>query len=191
MITIEDIETIVSDLREQTFKASKGDITYCLLCDMVGSEIASYLAFRTPVANLPKYANGNKVKRVKKALATFGLPPKPQAQQPTEATETKKPAASKKEITKQENREALMAELDEISRLQSSGDLEAKDAIMARARIRFELNKNFEMDKSEDERRIIIVPQKHDMVCPHTHRECTFRPTKEECMEHYKLKEAK
>jgi len=189
MITIEDIENIVSDLRGQTYKASKGDITFALLSGIVGNEVASYLAFNTPVSNLPKYIKGTKLKCVRKALIGFGLLGDKPAASTTTQNEKEIPQG-KREITKEENREALMAELDEISRLQRNGDLDAKDAVMARARIRFELNKNFEMDKSEDERRILIVPQKHDIVCPHTHFECTYMPTKEACMEHYNLKEA-
>jgi len=189
MITIEDIENIVSDLRGQTYKASKGDITFALLSGIVGNEVASYLAFNTPVSNLPKYIKGTKLKCVRKALIGFGLLGDKPSVSVAAQNEDEKPQG-KREITKEENREALMAELDEISRLQRSGDLDAKDAVMARARIRFELNKNFEMDKSDEERRLIVVPQKNDMVCPHTHRECSFRPTKKECMEHYHLKEA-
>lgn len=188
MITIKDIEDIVSDLRGQTFKASKGDIAFCLLRDIVGNEVASYLAFNTPVTNLAKYVNGNKVKLVKKALSTFELNTTKKLAD-INASHKEESYVITKELTKDENRKALMDELREINYLQKNGELEAKDAIMAKTRIRFELNKNFEMEKSDDERRIIVVPQKHDKVCPYTHRECTDMPTKEACMQYYNLVE--
>ena len=53
--------------------------------------------------------------------------------------------------------------------------------------IRINLNNKFEMTRSDDNRRIIVVPQKHLYICPHTNRECSNMPPKEVCMKYYNL----
>lgn len=190
-MTIEEIDEIIEQGKAKDYRPTRLDIAFNLIKEVVGNEVASYLLYKAPIPNVAKYANSNKNKFLRTLLKQHGIDCTAITASPTAAItpiETKK--TGKKELTKEENREALMAELEEISRLQRNGELDAKDAIMARARIRFELNKNFEMEKSEDERKIIVVPQKHDIVCPHSHRECTYMPTKEACMEYYNLKEA-
>lgn len=61
----------------------------------------------------------------------------------------------------------------------ASGLKEIKD-------IRTKLQDKFDMDDNGAEsKHLIVVPQKHDFVCPSTHMECSRMPTKEACMEMY------
>ena len=92
-------------------------------------------------------------------------------------------------ITREQNKTELIRLLKEIKTLAESKKIDAKDAVKMEADIRVKLNDKFEMEESLSQKRIIIVPQKHDIICPHTNRECTSMPTKEACMKYYGLKD--
>ena len=92
-------------------------------------------------------------------------------------------------ITREQNKTELIRLLKEIKTLAESRKIDAKDAVKMEADIRVKLNDKFEMEESQSQKRIIIVPQKHDIICPHTNRECTSMPTKEACMKYYGLKD--
>lgn len=94
-------------------------------------------------------------------------------------------------ITKEENKAELIKMLDEIDAALQRKEIQFKDAMALKRDIRVKLNDKFEMEESTKEKRIIVVPQKHDYVCPHTNRECTKMPSKEACMEYYGLIEKK
>jgi intein/homing endonuclease len=94
-------------------------------------------------------------------------------------------------ISKAENKADLIKLLKEVQIAKERKEIEVKDALKIEADIRVKLNDKFDMEEEEGQKRIIVVPQKHDLLCPHTHRECTYMPTKEACMKHYNLKENK
>ena len=94
-------------------------------------------------------------------------------------------------ITKEENKAELIKMLDDIDDALQKKQIAFKDAMSLKRDIRVKLNDKFEMEESTKEKRIIIVPQKHDYVCPHTNRECSKMPSKEACMEYYGLIEKK
>lgn len=100
-------------------------------------------------------------------------------------------ALEKEELpyTKEENKAALLRQIDEIEEAYQKGKISFKDKSSQIYAIRFRLQDKFDMERSGDERRIIVVPQKHDYICPYTHRECSKMPSKEACMEYYNLKE--
>lgn len=95
----------------------------------------------------------------------------------------------KKDYTKEDNKAALLAQIDEIEHAFNNGDISFKDKSAQISAIRFRLQDKFELEKSDKEKRIIIVPAKHLFVCPHTNRECSNMPPKEVCMRHYDLVE--
>ena len=55
---------------------------------------------------------------------------------------------------------------------------------------RVKLNDKFNIEEAEGQKRIIIVPQKHDIICKWTQRGCSSMPSKEACMKYYKLIDA-
>lgn len=184
-MTIEEVDKLIQEAKAQGYFAARSDIAFTLLRGMVGTEAAAYIVFKTMPKDLPKYANGSKVKFMRKKLDGI-ISKNTSIEANTDKGKTKKSLSS---YTKEENQRLMLAEIENINEKERRGEYDTEKAAITRIKIYSELNKNFDMEKSEDERRIIIVPQKHDMVCPHTHRECTFRPTKEECLEHYHLKE--
>ena len=93
-------------------------------------------------------------------------------------------------ITREENKQRLIDMLDEIDQGRLRGEISFKDAMALQRDIRVKLNDKFEMEKSDKERRVIVVPAKHLFVCPHTNRECSNMPPKEVCMKYYNLVEA-
>lgn len=89
--------------------------------------------------------------------------------------------------TKEENKAALLSQIDEIERAYESGEITFKDKSAQIATIRFRLQDKFDIENGKRARRVIQVPIKHDIICPHTNRECTYMPSKEACMEYYGL----
>lgn len=97
----------------------------------------------------------------------------------------------KKDYTKEDNKAALLAQIDEIEQAFSNGKISFKDKSSQISAIRFRLQDKFELEKSDKEQRIIVVPAKHLFICPHTNRECSNMPSKEVCMKYYELVERK
>lgn len=92
-------------------------------------------------------------------------------------------------ITREENRQGFIELLAKIDEGLAQGRISFKDAMALEKDIRARLNDKFDMQKSDKERRIIVVPQKHLFICPHTNRECSNMPPKEVCMKYYNLVE--
>lgn len=103
----------------------------------------------------------------------------------------KRVAGQDVDYTKEDNKAALLAQIDEIEQAYKDGDISFKDKSAQISAIRFRLQDKFELEKSGDERRIIVVPAKHLYVCPHTNRECSSMPPKEVCMKYHNLVERK
>lgn len=95
----------------------------------------------------------------------------------------------KKDYTKEDNKAALLAQIDEIEQAFNNGEISFKDKSAQISAIRFRLQDKFELEKSDKEKRIIVVPAKHFFICPHTNRECSNMPPKEVCMKYYNLVE--
>ena len=94
-------------------------------------------------------------------------------------------------ISKEENRSELIKMIGVIQEGMDDGDIERKDGLKMIADIRVKLNDKFEIEERGVQKRLIVVPQKRNMICAYTQRECTYWPTKEACKAHYKLVEAR
>ena len=90
---------------------------------------------------------------------------------------------------KEENKAALLAQIEEIEEAYKQGNISFKDKSAQIYAIRFRLQDKFELQRSDKEKRIIVVPAKHLFICPHTNRECSNMPPKEVCMKYYNLVE--
>lgn len=95
----------------------------------------------------------------------------------------------KKDYTKEDNKAALLAQIDEIEQAFSNGEISFKDKSAQISAIRFRLQDKFELEVSDKEKRYILLPRKHIFICPHTNRECSNIPEKEACMKYYGLVE--
>ena len=90
---------------------------------------------------------------------------------------------------KEENKAALLAQIEEIEEAYKQGNISFKDKSAQIYAIRFRLQDKFELQRSDKEKRIIVVPAKHLFICPHTNRERSNMPPKEVCMKYYNLVE--
>lgn len=97
----------------------------------------------------------------------------------------------KMDYTKEDNKAALLAQIDEIEQAFNNGEISFKDKSAQISAIRFRLQDKFELEKSDKEQRIIVVPAKHLFICSHTNRECSNMPPKDVCMKYYELVERK
>lgn len=98
---------------------------------------------------------------------------------------------SEDDITFEENKQGLIKLLKKTKQAEEDGLIETKDALKLQADIRVKLNDKFDTAESTENKHIIVVPSKHDIICPHTNYECTFMPTKEACIKYYNLKDNK
>ena len=98
---------------------------------------------------------------------------------------------SEDDITFEENKQGLIKLLNQITKAKADGIMDTKDAFKLETDIRVKLNDKFDTAESTENKHIIVVPSKHDTICPHTNYECTFMPTKEACMKYYNLKDNK
>ena len=91
------------------------------------------------------------------------------------------------DITKEENKEELLKLIKKTEEGMMKGIVPYDKGLSLIKDIRINLNNKCEMTRSDDNRRIIVVPQKHLYICPHTNRECSNMPPKEVCMKYYNL----
>lgn len=179
MLKRSDIETILDSVRKEGHDVGMQDIAFQLLRGSVPMEVAYGMAFQRFAYSVAKdigkeaaeYCASQKVRALGGVLRTFGIG-----------------AAEDIDISKAENKADLIKLLKELQVAKENGEIETKDALKIETDIRVKLNDKFQMEEYDGQKRIIVVPQKHDIVCPHTHMECSYMPTKKACMEYYKLK---
>lgn len=167
MISYNDIKDIINSLKTEGIEARVRDVAYLVMCDsFVDKALAAKVAYQED--DKPS----NKVlSMLAERLKPFGI-----------GTVTT--------ISKDENREELLKLLQKIQDAERDGTIDPKDAIKIEADIRVKLNDKFNIEEEEGQRRIIVVPQKHDIICKWTSRECSAMPSKEACMKYYNLIDA-
>lgn len=171
MIKKEDIKIVLDTVRTDWQSVSEKDIAFAILCDVLEDKTLAYrLAYRKSDKEAENFYNAPRFKKLLNVLEPFGVG-----------------IVDTNAITKEENKGELLKMLDRIDNLLNTGDLEPKDAIKMQTDIRVKLNDKFEMEESQKQKRIIVVPSKHDIVCPMTHRECNYWPTKKACCTHFGL----
>ncbi len=175
MIRKSDIKDILGSIRQDYPDATEKDIAFAVLCDTYSDKTTAYrLAYGRLYEKAADFYGGGKIQKLLSILSPFGVGP-----------------VSEDSITSEENKAALIRQLRDIESLRKSGGIDVDKAIKLASDIRFKLQDKFEMEESQKQKRIIIVPQKHDIICPHTNRECTYMPDKAACMKYYNLKEDK
>lgn len=173
MIKKDDIRVILKSTRQEWATVSEKDIAFAVLCDTFADKATAYkMAYGKTSADAETHYRSAGMQKLLAVLEPFGIG-----------------SVNEEMITREQNKTELIRLLKEIKTLAESRKIDAKDAVKMEADIRVKLNDKFEMEESQSQKRIIIVPQKHDMICPHTNRECTSMPTKEACMKYYGLKD--
>lgn len=171
MIKKDDIKIVLDSVRPDWQSVSEKDIAFAILCDTLQDKNIAYrIAYRSTGKEADEFYNRPRFRKLLDALEPFGVG-----------------VVDNNSITKEENKTELLKMLDRIDHLLEVGDLEPKDAIKMQTDIRVKLNDKFEMEESQKQKRIIVVPAKHDIVCPKTNRECNYWPTKKACCNHFGL----
>ena len=175
MIKGDDIKKIKAALSKEWVGISTRDIAYGVLLSFFEASNASSVIYGARHAGGAALAKSGKVAALRKCLLEYGI-----GRQIDDKT-----------ISREENRSELIAMIDEIRSGMTSGKVKSEAGLNMIKDIRVKLNDKFEIEASGANKRIIVVPQKRDIICPHTSRECTYMPTKEACKRYYKLTEIK
>lgn len=174
MIKKENIEYVLGKADGEGYEASEKDIAFIILqdkCEDKGWAYNMIFGDKPKTAKLNEYIESAKIKFIAEMLKPFGIG-----------------ITNTATISREQNKAELISLLKDIEEAQRSGDMETKDALKLKTDIRVKLNDKFDMEEDEESKHIIVVPSKHDIICPHTNRECTYMPTKEACMKYYKFK---
>lgn len=164
MISYNDIKDIINSLKTEGIEARVRDVAYLVMCDsFVDKGLAAKVAYQEEDKPSSKVLS-----MLAEKLKPFGI-------------------GAVTTISKDENREELLKLLQRVQDAEREGTIDPKDAIKIEADIRVKLNDKFNIEEEEGQRRIIVVPQKHDIICKHTNRECSAMPSKEACMKYYNL----
>lgn len=167
MISYNDIKYIINSLNTEGIEARVRDVAYLVMCDsFVDKGLAAKVAYQEEDKPSSKVLS-----MLAEKLKPFGI-------------------GAVTTISKDENREELLKLLQRVQNAEREGTIDPKDAIKIEADIRVKLNDKFNIEEEEGQRRIIVVPQKHDIICKWTSRECSAMPSKEACMKYYNLIDA-
>lgn len=167
MISYNDIKDIINSLKTEGIEARVRDVAYLVMCDsFVDKALAAKVAYQEDEKPSSKVLT-----MLSEKLKPFGI-------------------GAVATISKDENREELLKLLQRVQDAEREGTIDPKDAIKIEADIRVKLNDKFNIEEEEGQRRIIVVPQKHDIICKWTSRECSAMPSKEACMKYYNLIDA-
>ena len=173
MMKNDDIKAILSSVSADWEEVSEHDIAFAVLCDTFEDKNLAYtLAYGGKCRDVELFYGNKKMERLMAVLRPFGVGRLSLADA----------------MTSEENKQGLIDMLSKISEGVANGEISKRDALKIEADIRVKLQDKFDVETNEQQHRIIIVPQKKDMVCPHTHKECTQWPSKEDCIKHYKIK---
>lgn len=164
MISYNDIKDIINSLKTEGIEARVRDVAYLVMCDaFVDKGLAAKVAYQED-----EKPSNKVLSTLAEKLKPFGI-------------------GAVTTISKDENREELLKLLQRVQDAEREGTIDPKDAIKIEADIRVKLNDKFNIEEEEGQKRIIVVPQKHDIICKWTSRECSAMPSKEACMKYYNL----
>lgn len=175
MIKDNDIKDIIKSVKPKWRNVSMKDIAFCILHEAFDDkeDIYKLIYGAEPLEGVAAYCNSDKVQMLIDALKPYTL-------SNDNADET---------ITRSENRAGLIRQLKKLQSLIARKKISEGEAFKRETEIRCKLEKEFDLEEGDGQKHIIIVPQKHDYICPHTNRECSKMPSKKACMEYYNLTE--
>lgn len=171
MLKKENIKLILESARNDWQSVTEKDIVFAILCDVFEDKTLAYrMAYRKTEKDAEAFYKTPRFKKFLTLLEPFGIG-----------------SVDSTTITREQNKGDLIKLLARVQALGENGGLEIKDALKLEGDLRVKLNDKFEMEESQRQKRIIIVPSKHDVICPTTHRECNYWPTRKACVRHFGL----
>lgn len=182
MITINDIEKIIKDATKMKLEVTVRDISYVLLFFKYSVKDIAYKSIFDKDASsetIEKYDKSKVVQFLKTYIeSSFN---------DIQKEEPKKISVEtlEREISKEENKAAIIQLIDEIKEAELKGLIGKKDSLKMQGDLRNKLDKTLDSSE-EDNTKFIIVNQKFNSICPYCSREISV-PTKEDLMKKYNL----
>lgn len=167
-MTTADIREIVKSARMSGFDIRVKDISYVIVRQTIDDAVAAYRSIYDASADEGEVADFEKSPEMTYLWRTV------QTYKGTGAsnadTQQRKTKGKYKDITFEENKEALIELLEEIQGIKGTEDLSIRDAVKLETEIRTRLNDKFAVSDKKEERRI-VVNSKYNSVCPYCRHE--------------------
>lgn len=172
MLTEKDILELIKKAKEDGYDILVRDIAYVLLSNVFESKELAYatIFFNEDVANAEQYEKNKKIYYLRDALSELLYEQPGAAKEPTY-----------KDISFEENKDALIKMLSKIKSMANRGKISAKDAMKLETDIRIKLNEKFDVSSDKHEKRV-IVNSKYNDICPYCRHEIRVK-TDEDMLE--------
>lgn len=177
MMTREDIVKITEACADKEYNIKVRDIAYLILRKHIAEKDVAYMSLFGVEKNdgeIEDYDKSEKIEFLRTIIDGY-IP----------TANARKDIPKVEDITFEDNKDALVALLDEIKKAVFLGEIEKKDAIKLETEIRVKLNDKFNV-ADETKQQYIIVEPKFNHICEWTHKECWLQ-TKEFAMKHWNL----
>lgn len=184
-MTVKDIENTIKDASKMKHEVTVRDISYVILFFEYCNSVVAYKSIFDKDADedsIRKYDTSKKIDFLKMYIASN--------QKKKDEDKSKESLVVSKieaDISKEENKAAIIALIDEIKQAENDGLIDKKDSLKMQADLRNKLDNKLDSG-NEDIMQFIIVNQKFNSICEYCGREISV-PTKEDLMKKYNLVE--
>lgn len=186
MLKVATIKQIIKDAKASGYEdAKEADVIFLILCDQLAyKELAYKYAYATDdTKQAEAHFASDEMRAVKDAMLANGY---------EDDSDKDIKDDINNGLTKERNTQEYIRLIDRTEDAMRRKRITERDGLKLIGEYRKQLNDKFVgMEEENKEQRIVIVPQKHDYICPHTNRECYQWPSKEACMRKYNLIEQK
>lgn len=189
MISNDQLNNIIKDCETAGYTIKVKDISYVMLCRCYDDVAVAY-----KVIFGGDKSNGEILDFHKSQAITFlreyvekNFAPK--SESVSEEIKPKKRKSKGRDITFDENKDAMIKMLEDTIKKEEDGLIDAKESLNIQTKLRIALNDKFQV-KEEVKEQMVIVNVKYNDICEGCGREI-YTPTKEDLMEKYNLIENK
>lgn len=190
-MTVDEIKDIIKESRLAGHDVKMKDVAYIIVRTVIDDRAVAYRSVFDTAENedsVKQYEMQPGIKFLKNRLKKY-ISPKTQksaASAPKVQDTSVKDISSKyKDITFEENKEAMLELIDEIQEGMRNKEIDVAVGLKMQTDIRTKLQDKFEVSNKKDEHRI-VVNTKFNHICEWTRKEC-FLQTKEYAMKQWGL----
>lgn len=190
-MTVDEIKDIIKESRLAGHDVKMKDVAYIIVRTVIDDRAVAYRSvFDTAESedSVKQYEMQPGIKFLKNRLKKYVSPKtqKSAASAPKVQDTSVKDISSKyKDITFEENKEAMLELIDEIQEGMRNKEIDVAVGLKMQTDIRTKLQDKFEVSNKKDEHRI-VVNTKFNHICEWTRKEC-FLQTKEYAMKQWGL----
>ena len=190
-MTVDEIKDIIKESRLAGHDVKMKDVAYIIVRTVIDDRAVAYRSVFDAAENedsVKRYEMEPGIKFLKNRLKKYISPKAQRSAAPaTKAQDTSdKDINSKyKDITFEENKEAMLELIDEIQEGMRNKEIDVAVGLKMQTDIRTKLQDKFEVSNKKDEHRI-VVNTKFNHICEWTRKEC-FLQTKEYAMKQWGL----